>query len=95
MVPFEPCRPEFQGAPRVDERSQLGRIVEIDRDGFPGRDAPRKYGSHKAIAAARAFGVSSSVVSFALSLNYGLGRDGQGRPRVGTRAARAVARSTS
>ncbi len=46
MARLEPYFPKSHGKPRVDDQRVLSRIIFINRNGLPWRDAPAEYGPH-------------------------------------------------
>lgn len=49
MERIEPFYPLAHGAPRVDDRCVLRRVVYVFRNGPQWKNAPQAYGSHKAL----------------------------------------------
>lgn len=49
MARLSPYFPRSHGKLRVDDRCVVSEIIFVDRNGLRWRDAPREYGSHKAL----------------------------------------------
>jgi transposase len=49
MARISPCSPLSHGAPRVDDRRMVSRIVYVIKHGRQWKDAPREYGPPKTL----------------------------------------------
>ncbi|WP_409996815.1 transposase [Leisingera daeponensis] len=49
LARLAPYFPMWHGKPRADDRSVLGRIAFINRNGLRWQEAPKEYGPHKAL----------------------------------------------